>query len=214
MLQQADVKIAELELAKWFTTKMSVTTLDFKNHLRDKHPGFYWSQVWVSRFLYEQGLPFSDNGVFRTYYSPNNGFQTLKFEEKFEEVVSDLEANNLPITKKAIKKRLVTLGFTYGENYDKSQFNITFENSNLVPTGTFTTENHKIYVRVNNGQHYSNSKGSVVLIRDMHPKHIENSIRKKYPRIDPDVLFDQNSELFYLLQNYFLAPVRQTLSSI
>ena len=63
MLQQADVKIAELELAKWFTTKMSVTTLDFKNHLRDKHPGFYWSQVWVSRFLYEQGLPFSDNGL-------------------------------------------------------------------------------------------------------------------------------------------------------
>ena len=84
-----------------------MTTLDFKNHLRDKHPGFYWSQVWVSRFLYEQGLPFSDNGVFRTYYSPNNGFQTLKFEEKFEEVVSDLEANNLPITKKAIKKDLL-----------------------------------------------------------------------------------------------------------
>lgn len=204
--------LAQNVLDNWFKTKNKITSLEFKGVLRTEYPDYEWTQFFCSKFLFQNNLSFDDNGTYRTYYAPN--VCSMSFEEAFNTSISELEENEIQITKKNLKKELAKLGFNQGIDYESSDFESHFDESDLRPTGKHNSENHNIYVRVGSGQHYSKTKDSVISTSLMHKNHIENALKKNYSTIKVEDFLDPNTRLYDLLQAYFTWDLRQRIKGL
>lgn len=208
-MNQSKFTLAVDALEEYFTTNTSVTTLDFKNYLRQIHPDLNWKQADVSLFLSSiDGLDFTDNGTYRTYFIANNPVNTLS-SKVLEDICAELETTNVPITKTILKSKLRNLG------YSLDDFKQVFDSMNFVHTGKYTVDNHKIYKLVDDGQHLSQTKGEVMDILNMNKNHIFNTLLKKYKNVTLDyVLNTPVSEVADLIKAYFTWDVRQVLNKL
>lgn len=236
-LLYASELLAQSEIDKWWLTNITITTKEFKEHLRKIHADYEWTQLWVSGFLMNQQLSFDDTGIYRIYHNPhlvhttstnlvkttstNDGGKLIvsitklkSFEEVFNDAITTLQYASESITKNSIKSKLKEFGWIYKLDYSFEEFADVFENSDLDWTGQYNSENHKIYTTVQVGQHYSQSKGVVVDIKTMHPNHIYNTIKKKYNSLDLEDCFDSKTEIYQLLKAYFTYDIRQKASKL
>lgn len=207
-MNQSKINIALQELENYLLINNQVTTLDFKNYLRTMHPDLKWKQADVSLFLSSvDGLGFTDNGTYRTYFVANNPITTLS-SKVLEDICTELEATNTPITKTILKSKLRNLG------YSLDDFKSVFSSMNFVHTGKYTSDNHKIYKLVDDGQHLSQTKGAVVNIKDMNKNHILNTLNKQYRNAYLGDILDRTGEAYDLLKAFFTYDVRQVLNKL
>lgn len=59
----------------------TLTTLELKELLIEAYPDFYWRQSVISAYMAMTGLPYSDNGTFRTYMVNTRGMYYSKSKE-------------------------------------------------------------------------------------------------------------------------------------
>lgn len=184
----------------------TVTSLDFKNYMRSQHPSENWTQELVSDYLVSLNLPYTDNGSYRTY-----SFAPIKAqvdETSILNAVKVLTTGQLDITKTNIKSHLRLAGL------DISNFSEVFDEMNFVHTGSYTSDNHKVYVLVNSGAHFSKSKGQQVPIREMAKPYLRNAILKNIENTDlEDVLLDPDGELYQMLFAYFTFEIRAAINN-
>lgn len=183
----------------------TVTSLDFKNYMRSQHPSENWTQELVSDYLMNLNLPYTDNGSYRIY-----SFVPIKAqvdETSILNAVKVLTTGQLDITKTNIKSHLRLAGL------DISNFSEVFDEMNFVHTGSYTSDNHKVYVLVNSGAHFSKSKGQQVPIREMAKPYLRNAILKNIENTDlEDVLLDPDGELYQMLFAYFTFEIRARIN--
>jgi len=184
----------------------TVTSLDFKNYMRSQHPSENWTQELVSDYLTNLNLPYTDNGSYRTY-----SFAPIKAqvdEASILNAVKVLTTGQLDITKTNIKSHLRLAGL------DISNFSEVFDEMNFVHTGGYTSDNHKIYVLVNSGAHFSQSKKAQVPIREMAKPYLKNAIIKNFNNVNiEDVLDDPDGELYQMLFAYFTSEIRTAINT-
>ena len=196
-------QIATNELHKWLTNHDTVTTLELKNSLIQNHPAIYWTQQWVSAFMQNTELEFTDNGRYRTYFKTSLSLEVL------QDVVEEFTSLNRPITKEALKKELVHDGFALGN------FKELFAQLNLQHSGKYTADNKKIWVYVPTGKHLSKGKQSLVSIKDMPKPYLRNAIAKYVAdNGQPDmhyILGQPTSEFYKLLQAFFTWEIRNAI---
>lgn len=194
-------------LALYRQQYQSVTSLDFKNYMRSQHPSENWTQELVSDYLMNLNLPYSDNGSYRVY-----SFAPIKAqvdETSILNAVKVLTTGQLDITKTNIKSHLRLAGL------DISNFLEVFDEMNFVHTGGYTSDNHKVYVLVNSGAHFSKSKGQQVPIRDMAKPYLKNAIVKNATIVEmEDILDDPDGELYQMLFAYFTFEIRNTINKL
>ena len=160
------------------------------------HPDLKWKQADVSLFLSSvDGLGFTDNGTYRTYFVANNPITTLS-SKVLEDICTELEATNISITKTILKSKLRNLG------YGLDDFKQVFDSMNFVHTGKYTVDNHKIYKLVDDGQHLSQTKGTVMNIKDMNKNHILNTLNKQYRNAYLGDILDRTGEAYDLLKAF------------
>ena len=192
-------------LALYRQQYQSVTSLDFKNYMRSQHPSENWTQELVSDYLMNLNLPYSDNGSWRIY-----SFVPIKAqvdETTILNAVRVLTTGQLDITKTNIKSHLRLAGL------DISNFSEVFDKMNFVHTGGYTSDNHKVYVLVNSGAHFSQSKKQQVPIREMAKPYLKNAIVKNFNGADiEEVLDDPNDELYQMLFAYFTFEIRARIN--
>lgn len=227
-LLYADDTIAQNELNQWWKNHLTLTSKDFKEHLRNKYPDYEWTQLYVSRLLYMANLPYTDNGTFRTYHNPNTVITSTNssgtpvyiqinngsLEDAFENALVTIETTGTLVSKKALKNQLKIQGWIYDIDYTADEFDTVFDNSDLDWTGAYNSENHKLYVRRTPGKHFSQTKGTLVDIKQMHPKHIYNTLKKKYSGFELEDCFDKNHEVYQLLEAYFTYNLREKISKL
>lgn len=193
-------------LALYRQQYQSVTSLDFKNYMRSQHPSENWTQELVSDYLVNLNLPYSDNGYYKIY-----SFVTVKpqvTELAIENAVGVLTTGQLEITKTHIKSHLRLAGF------DVSNFSEVFETMNFVHTGDYTSDNHKIYVFVKSGAHYSQTKKAQLAIQNMAKPYLKNAIIKNSKNVSmADILDDPDGELFQMLYAYCTYNIRHDINS-
>lgn len=209
-MNQSKINIALQELENYLLINNQVTTLDFKNHLRMMHPDLKWKQADVSLFLSSvDGLGFTDNGTYRTYFVANNPITTLS-SKVLEDICTELEATNISITKTILKSKLRNLG------YGLDDFKQVFDSMNFVHTGKYTVDNHKIYKLVDDGQHLSQTKGEVMDINTMNKNHIFNTLLKNFKNVTVEELMTtvNYTETYNLLKAYFLWDIRRLLNKM
>lgn len=209
MITATQIKLGLLDacLALYKQQHQSVTSLDFKNYMRSQHPSENWTQELVSDYLMNLNLPYLDNGSYRTY-----SFVRIKAqvdETAILNAVKVLTTGQLDITKTNIKSHLRLAGL------DISNFSEVFDRMNFVHTGSYTSDNHKIYVLVNSGAHFSQSKKTQVPIREMAKPYLKNAIIKSFGNVDiEDVLDDPDGELYQMLFAYFTSEIRNTINKV
>lgn len=207
-MNQSKINIALQELENYLLINNQVTTLDFKNYLRMMHPDLKWKQADVSLFLSSvDGLGFTDNGTYRTYFVANNPITTLS-SKVLEDICTELEATHIHTTKTILKSKLRNLG------YGLDDFKQVFDSMNFVHTGKYTVDNHKIYKLVDDGQHLSQTKGTVMNIKDMNKNHILNTLNKQYRNVYLGDILDRTGEAYDLLKAFFTYDVRQVLNKM
>lgn len=194
-------------LALYRQQYQSVTSLDFKNYMRSQHPSENWTQELVSDYLMNLNLPYTDNGTWRIY-----SFVPIKAqvdETSILNAVKVLTTGQLDITKTNIKSHLRLAGL------DISNFSEVFDEMNFVHTGGYTSDNHKIYVLVDSGAHFSKSKGQQIPIREMAKPYLKNAIVKNFNNVDiEDVLDDPDGELYQMLFAHFTFEIRDTINKL
>lgn len=206
--------IAFAALAQWFTTNDQVTTLDFKNYLRQNFPTEDWTQQWVSTFLMGEQLDYtvatnSNGDEYRIYISP---YTSLSPDlEDLQGIVASLMVQRIDVTKTKLKSCLTAAGWSL------DNFKDLFNQLGLQHTGKYTSDNHKIWTYVPSGKHLSKSKGELVDIKTMPKPYLKNAFLKAWDDGADDIdeiLDDPKSEQFKLLQAYFTYDIRQSLNSL
>lgn len=204
-------QIIAKELEQWFKNQLEITTLDFKNHLRKTYPAENWTQQYVSRFLFQQGLDFypkanTHGDVYRVYMASKILDATVLNDQ-----IDVLEAVSEPITKTKLKTLVRNLG------YPTANFAQVFDSLGLIHTGLWTNDNHKIWTRVPAGKHFSKSKQTAVDISTMNKKYLYNAFMKLWknnPLDMDDILNNPNCEEYRLLQAYITFDIRQFLAKL
>jgi transposase len=142
-LLYASELLAQKEIDKWFQTNTTITTREFQQLLQKNHPDYDWSWLWTSKFLIDLGLTYTITNTgtltIRVFNSPTN----QKLVNKLNEAVNIIEILESQITKKHIRFLLKYSGI----EYTSEQFEATFKELNLKPTGIYTSENHIIYAK-------------------------------------------------------------------
>lgn len=201
-MNQSKIELALSALEVYFTDHDSVTTLDFKEYLRNLHPDLKWSQSDVSLFMMNvDGLFFTDNGTFRTYYPIKNDVKVN--QSILESICLEFDQTGIDITKTNLKSRLRE------DAVNLDDFKDVFNSMNFTHTGKYTSDNHKIYKLIDTTQHLSQTKGEVMDINDMNKNHIFNTLLKKYSNVTVDyILHTSASEVTALLKAYFTYNIR------
>lgn len=201
-MNQSKIELALAALEVYFTDHDSVTTLDFKEYLRNLHPDVKWSQSDVSLFMMGvDGLFFTDNGMFRTYYPIQNNIKVNS--DILEAICLEFDQDGTDITKTNLKSRLRE------DAISLDGFKDVFNSMNFTHTGKYTSDNHKIYKLIDTTQHLSQTKGEVMDINDMNKNHISNTLTKKYSNVTIDyILNNPTSEVFNLLKAFFTYNIR------
>lgn len=201
-MNQSKIELALSALEVYFTEHDSVTTLEFKEYLRNIHPDVKWSQSDVSLFMMNvDGLFFTDNGTFRTYYPIKNDVKVN--QNILEAICLEFDQDGTDITKTNLKSRLRE------DAVNLDDFKDVFNSMNFTHTGKYTSDNHKIYKLIDTTQHLSQTKGEVMDINDMNKNHISNTLAKKYSNVTVDyILANPTSEVFNLLKAYFTYNIR------
>lgn len=185
-------------------THQTITTLEFKEYVRDLHPTITWNQNLISDYLVSKQLPYSDNGTYRTY-TIGNGKPVVDIHA-IGNAVKALLTGGLDVTKTYIKSHLRLAG------YDLTNFSDVFDSMNFVHTGSYTSDNHKIWALVANGNHYSKSKGSEVSISSMPKAYLFNAICKDSKNVSlVDILNDPSGELYKMLFAYLTIDIRNNI---
>lgn len=199
------IKIALLE---YFNNHETVTTLDLKTFCRDKYPGVNFTQVEVSRFLMHSDLVegYDDNGTYRTYYK-----KTFTKEVTANVIEQAYLHIGHPFTKTKLKTWLRQ------NEYDLNTWSEVFDEMDFTPTGAYTSDNHKIYTLRKSGEHFSKSKYSTVTIKDMAKPYLRNAFLKAWqatPLDMDEILLDQDSEIYQLLEAYMTYDMRQKIKNL
>lgn len=113
-----------------------------------------------------------------------------------------------PVTTKVVRKYLGAQNVIY----TKKEFEYTFGDF-FEFTGVYNRENHKQYRYRKPETHFSESKGEVMDINEMHPDHIYKTIQKKYPHVLVKDVFTRSSEIFQLLKAYFIYDIKMTIKT-
>jgi len=195
-------QIIQNALNQWFKNDLEITTLDFKNFLRKQYPGEQWSQQYVSKFLYQQGLDFytktnAHGDTYRVYSAPKVLTSTVLLDQ-----IDILESVNEPITKTKLKTLVRNLDYPLGN------FKEVFDSLGLKHNDRYTSDNHKIWYVEKSGQHYSKSKNKSVAIKTMAKPHLKNALCKTNYKIQ-DILDNPLSEQYEMLEAYFLYDIRK-----
>lgn len=197
---------AQAQLDAHFLSHSTVTTLELKQDLIKNWPDEYWSQQWVSGFMQNQELDWtdSDNGRYRIYQAPIS--LNLTHLEDYCQDIIDLDEN---ITKSNLKSLIRADGLPLGK------FKELFDQLGLQHTGKYTSDNHKIWVKVPVGKHLSKNKKQLVDIKDMPKPYLKNAIAKYVAEYGiPDmhyILSKPDSELYKLLAAFFTHEIRNSI---
>lgn len=200
------IEKAQAQLDAVFLSNSTTTTLDLKQSLIKNWPDENWTQQWVSNFMMGQNLDWTDgpNSRYRIYHAPV--ILTLQHLKDLCEELTDLGEE---ITKTNLKSMLRGLDLPLGN------FKELFNQLGLQHNGLYTTDNHKIWVKVPTGKHLSKSKQQVVAIKDMPKPYLRNAICKHVAdNGQPDMhtlLTDSSRELHKLLQAYFTFEIRNSI---
>jgi hypothetical protein len=206
--------IAFAALAQWFTTNDQVTTLDFKNYLRQNFPTEDWTQQWVSTFLMGEQLDYSvainSNGdEYRIYVFPYSK-AVLTIQDLHDYVGSAIVLKD-DITKSGMKS------YFRKQGYSLDNFKDLFDQLGLQHTGKYTSDNHKIWTYVPSVQHLSKTKGQLVDIKTMPKPYLRNAFLKLWNNVPfefEDILDNPTCEEYNLLQAFFTFDIRQKLNSL
>lgn len=200
------IEMAIKELQQLFQKLESVTVAQLRLALTTDYPNELWTISWVSSFLQNQDLEYSvsDDRRFRTYHRPS--MLTLEDLQGFCDTIESTKEN---ITKSNLKH------FVRAAELPLDNFSQLFDQLQLTHNGRYTSDNHKIWVRVPIGKHLSKSKQQIVAIKDMPKPYLRNAICKyvAYNGI-PDMhtlLTEDNRELYKLLKAFFLFDVRNSI---
>lgn len=197
------IEMAIEGLQKFFKEGDSVTASNLRTGLASWFPNELWTVSWVSSFLQNQDLEYSvsDDRRFRTYYRPS----TLTLED-LQEFCNTIESTKENITKSNLKH------FVRAADLPLDNFSQLFDQLQLTHNGRYTSDNHKIWVRVPIGKHLSKSKQQIVAIKDMPKPYLRNAICKYVADNGiPDMhtlLTEDNRELYKLLKAYFTFEMR------
>lgn len=216
VLKQPDINLANQLLADWWLNNSKVTTLEFKQELRDEYPEHNWTQQWVSWFLFNTNHPFEDNGAFKTYYRDNSTlFGTITLSSSFPlsqalpqvvsveltlDVINKLveDYHGVRLNKEQIKKYLKERSVQ-----DFDDFEELFQDSNWAFTGKYTSDNKKIYVAIKPDEYFSQSRQVIIPIASLPKPHIKNTLKKRYGNVTIEHLLDnQGEECFRLFKQY------------
>jgi len=191
---------------QWSTFNSTITSLDFKNYLITNYTNEYWSQQWVSGFLQSLDLEYevSDDRRYRIYTIP----QPLTVSILGLYCDSLINAGK-PVTKVALKS------IVRKNDFPLDNFKELFNQLGLQFSGKYTSDNHKIWIRVPAGKHLSKNKGTLVNIKDMAKPYLRNTIAKYIAENGtPDmhyILGQPNSEFYKLLQAFFTYEIRNSI---
>lgn len=217
VLNHPDIFLANQLLADWWLNNNKVTTLEFKQELRNEYPEHNWTQQWVSWFLFNTNHPFEDNGTFKTYYRDNSTlFGTITLSSSFPvlqhtspqitsveltlDVINKLveDYHGVRLTKEQIKKYLKERSVQ-----DFDDFEELFQDSNWIFTGKYTSDNKKIYVAIKPDEYFSQSRQVIIPIASLPKPHIKNTLKKRYGNVTIEHLLDnQGEECFRLFKQY------------
>lgn len=123
--------------------------------------------------------------------------------------IQDIEDLGENVTKTNLKTLI------RGNGYSLNNLSDLFTQLNLQHTGKYTTDNHRIWVRVPAGKHLSKTKNQVIPIKDMPKPYLKNAIVKYiFDNGAPDIwniLTDSKTELHKMLQAYFTWEIRNSI---
>ena len=228
-------------LSELFENNSFVTSLELKEELREKYPEYSWTQEMVGDFLRNSSLDrISVNGQYNMYVRPerfkssddilsmiinkevlellsaDNPFDDSDEEESFtstlpaiklpldKETLLDLVDFKQAFTKKELRKKL--------GDYDLFNFKQVFKSCKFTFTGKYTSENHKIYVKLPVSSHYSKTGEKVVKIKDMAKPHIFNTLKKEYGKVTVNELLDSpEDEAAKLIKAFFTWEMRNNI---
>jgi hypothetical protein len=126
--------------------------------------------------------------------------------EDLKEFCNTIESTKENITKSNLKH------FVRAAELPLDNFSQLFDQLQLTHNGRYTSDNHKIWVRVPIGKHLSKSKQQIVAIKDMPKPYLRNAICKYVADNGiPDMytlLTEENRELYKLLKAYFTFEIR------
>ncbi len=199
-----------------FAENGQTTTREVKERLRDLYPGLTWKQEWVSNFMANlEDVTFVDNGNYRDYYPSDNADDVQPIASKLfvdpsalEQICEALDNVGEPITKTMLKSTLRQ------NNFDLDGFKDAFKSINLVHTGKYTIDNHKIYKLIPITQHLSQTKQQVVDINKMPKKYLLNAINKIIGNKTFEQFVNTGAEEVRLLEAYFTYDLRQKLAQL
>jgi hypothetical protein len=197
------IEMAIEGLQKFFKEGDSVTASNLRIGLASWFPNELWTVSWVSSFLQNQDLEYSvsDDRRLRTYHRPS----ALTLGD-LQEFCNTIESTKENITKSNLKH------FVRAADLPLDNFSQLFDQLQLTHNGRYTSDNHKIWVRVPIGKHLSKSKQQIVAIKDMPKPYLRNAICKYVADNGiPDMhtlLTEDNRELYKLLKAYFTFEMR------
>ena len=195
-------QIIQHALNQWFKHDLEITTLDFKNQLRKDYPLEHWTQQYVSKFLYQQGLDFGNRtnahgDTYRVYSAPKILNSTVLLDQ-----IDVLDSVGEPITKTKLKTLVRNMG------YPLANFQQVFDSLGLTHTGQWTNDNHKIWAQVKLGQHFSKTKHQAIDIRTMPKPYLANALKKSKATVS-EILANPSSSEHEMLKAYFMYDVRK-----
>lgn len=195
-------------LQAWWKSATEVTTLDFKNYLRAQFPAEDWTQQYVSRFLFQQGMDFyvktnKHGDPYRVYTQP-----MILTSDVLLDQIDILESVGEPITKTKLKTMIRGLG------YPVNNFKVVFDSLGLNHNNCYTSDNHKIWIKKDASQHFSKSKQRIIEIGSMAKPYLKNAISKSNDKVRDIIQADNRSELYNLLEAYFTFDLRKKLKDL
>lgn len=128
---------------------------------------------------------------------------SMSYTTKFQQVVAALSVTNSHFTKEQVKNSLKSEGFT------NEEFDSNWNSLNPVETGARTKDNKKYYSI--KPTHFSQTRKVSVQVKDMHPKHILNTIKRDY---DVEDIFTKDTEAYQLAKRYFFNIFKEEISRI
>jgi hypothetical protein len=197
------IEMALNEVQTLFQHSDTIETSGLRDSLATRYPDQLWTASWVSSFLQNQDLEYtlSNDRKYRIYHRPS----TLTLED-LQEFCKTIESAGENITKSNLKH------FVRAAELPLDNFNQLFDQLQLTHNGRYTSDNHKIWVRVPIGKHLSKSKQQIVAIKDMPKPYLRNAICKYVAdNGTPDMhtlLTEENKELYKLLKAYFTFEMR------
>lgn len=200
------IEIAQKCLNNWFNTNSTITANEFRFELATTNDDYIWTSSWASRFLESLDLEYtvSSDRRYRIYQAPSQ--LTLQDLQGFCNTITQAGEN---ITKTNLKH------FVRAADLPLDNFKELFEQLGLTHNKRYTSDNHKIWIKVLPGKHFSSSKQRQITIKDMPKPYLKNAICKYVadngiPEIYT-LLTEENRELYKLLKAYFTFEMRDTL---